>query len=419
MSNDMEISDYRDPQNLNIQLTNQQNETPQSKINKSYSNALSQNQLPKFPTKQQAILFSSIEGTKLQEYLLALGAIINPKNIIFSSRISNNRICIYLSNKEIVDKFMNDHGSIKINGEFIQARRLVTPAERLIMSNVCPTIPHEILEGQLKQLGLNLISPTTFLRIGATNPEYSHVLSFRRQIYISPPENITIPESIVISYDNTSYRIFLSQDRLSCFKCKQQGHIASQCHTENNTPLLRNTPEISTQSDHIASQYNTDTTDMTENNNPSTSTKRNISEVITPPIDISGQTSNEKDIFATPTPMKTKKSKPSSLTETSPTTKDCMAPAKKFIESESHSFALNYEQITDFFENAFGSPDPLSIAKNYTDDIPALLDMLTKIYPHLTQRSIKTRCTKIRKKIMKQINQEPPDYESDSSLETY
>ncbi|CAH2009193.1 unnamed protein product [Acanthoscelides obtectus] len=70
----------------------------------------------------------------------------------------------------------------------------------------------------------------SFLRIGATIPEYSHILSFRRQVYIAPTES-TIPESLVISHGGLSYRIFLSLDSQKCFKCNQSGHIANNCRS--------------------------------------------------------------------------------------------------------------------------------------------------------------------------------------------
>nr|CAH7756748.1 unnamed protein product [Callosobruchus chinensis] len=200
----------------------------------SYSNAVIHH-TPKHPNKDQAIIFNAVDGAKIQDYLLQLGPIVNPRNIKFCSRISNNRICIYLSSKTQVDQFLDHPGEIKINNEIIKARRMVTPADRLVISNVCPTLPHAVLRDRLLEFGINIISPITFLRIGAPLPEYSHILSFRRQAYITPTEATTIPDSLEITHEDLIYRIFLSLDSQKCYKCKESGHVASQCPSANKS----------------------------------------------------------------------------------------------------------------------------------------------------------------------------------------
>ena len=71
--------------------------------------------------------------------------------------------------------------------------------------------------------------------------EYSHVLSFRRQVYISDEDNTIIPETSFITHDNTDYRIYLSGDSPYCYKCKKQGHITTQCHATSSTSTTGNT----------------------------------------------------------------------------------------------------------------------------------------------------------------------------------
>lgn len=218
----------------------------QISASRSYSN-IAANSL--FPSKDQGIPFPSIDWVKLEEYIFAVGAKIFPKNITFASRISNNRVCIYLSNKSVVDHFMATYSSITINNQDIQARRLITPASRITLSNVCPTIPHGTLEIELKKLDLNLVSPVTFIKIGVSNPEYGHIFSFRRQVFTSPlsPES-NIPESFTLTYENTLYRIFVSVDGLTCFKCKQPGHIAVNCCNAPSAPNSESPPKPSDKS---------------------------------------------------------------------------------------------------------------------------------------------------------------------------
>lgn len=175
-----------------------------------------------FPSKEQAILMNSIDGIKIKEYITCIGNIVGPKNVLFASRISNNRVCIYVQTKELVDTIIKNHQTVKIENHEINIRRLITPAKRLILSNVCPSIPHNIIEDNLKLSGLKLVSPINFLRVGMQETEYAHVLSFRRQTYISPDDNQNIPDNILIKYEDIEYRIFISEDIIKCFICKKR-----------------------------------------------------------------------------------------------------------------------------------------------------------------------------------------------------
>uniref|UniRef100_A0A6P7FT55 Uncharacterized protein LOC114330876 n=1 Tax=Diabrotica virgifera virgifera TaxID=50390 RepID=A0A6P7FT55_DIAVI len=135
---------------------------------------------------------------------------------------------VRIKGKQLVEDFMTNRGYIEIQGEIVRSRKLITPAGRIVPSNVSFSIPHEILINELQNIGLVPASPMTFLKISATLPEYNHILSFRRQIYISP-HNLTLPESSLLEFDNTYHRIFISQDGLVCYNCQKPGHKASQC----------------------------------------------------------------------------------------------------------------------------------------------------------------------------------------------
>lgn len=104
-----------------------------------------------------------MEGLQLIDYIKDVASIIEAKNIIFASKMPNNRICIYLTTKDLVDTIIESNEIIQIINVQVTLRRLVTAAQRIIISNVCPFITQHILEKELQTHGAKLVSPINFL----------------------------------------------------------------------------------------------------------------------------------------------------------------------------------------------------------------------------------------------------------------
>uniref|UniRef100_A0A2H8TRV8 Transposon TX1 uncharacterized protein n=1 Tax=Melanaphis sacchari TaxID=742174 RepID=A0A2H8TRV8_9HEMI len=187
-----------------------------------------------FPKKEQAIILNTINEIPQIEYVKAFSKITPPKNIIFASRISNNRFCIYFRDKYTVDELIQNYSFISVNENQIPFRRLVNPAKRFIISNAHPIIPHEVITEHLLLENIKTLSPITFLKAGFQD-ELAHISSFRRQVYIHPDDTTNVPGSLIIKYDNTVFRIFLTDDTLTCYSCKQSGHTSNHCKKEPNT----------------------------------------------------------------------------------------------------------------------------------------------------------------------------------------
>lgn len=436
-------SDYRGPSNESSTL-NQPQSMPTNQV-RSYSQAAKLTPVTDiFPEREQAIVLSVVEDLKLVDYVSTVGKLIGPKNIIFASKISNNRICIYLAHTNLVDFVVSNHSITTINNKEVHIRRLITPAKRIIFSNVSPNIPHYLLETAIHNMGLKKVSPVTFLRASLPTEEFGHVLSFRRQIYVHPDDTNTLPSSIVINYKDMSYRIFLSYDELVCFVCKQAGHIANNCPnqiadttanskdtttddtsniTETHLPndTVQDTIEDVIANSEYQAQNTSDETlisDFTRAEKrcaPSTSslTSRcmSINEECTTEL-------NDLEKFVKPSSdppkNKYKKVKRSDSQDNIIPFADILLPAKTMISTANPPFDITFEQLVDFMENSHGSPDPLSISLLYTNNTPALLDMLTKIYPFITHRGTKSRLTKLRNKIYKQLNHEEQESEQGS-----
>uniref|UniRef100_A0A6P7FGR0 Uncharacterized protein LOC114329991 n=1 Tax=Diabrotica virgifera virgifera TaxID=50390 RepID=A0A6P7FGR0_DIAVI len=73
-----------------------------------------------------------------------------------------------------------------------------------------------------------------------------------------------------------------------------------------------------------------------------------------------------------------------------------------YIDSHSPHFIINSHQLKQLLENTYGSRDVLSIAEDFTEDIPKLIDMLEELHPHANTKKLKTRVTRLKKKLLKQ-----------------
>lgn len=127
------------------------------------------------PNREQAIVFNSIDRVPQKDYIIAIGQIVQPRNILFVSRISNNRFCILLSGKEILESLLTKTQIININGHEIQIRRLLNPAKRIVISNVCPSIPSHVILHSLNNLGISPTSQINHLKAGINLEGYEYI----------------------------------------------------------------------------------------------------------------------------------------------------------------------------------------------------------------------------------------------------
>ena len=120
-----------------------------------------------YPDDEQGIVFSSIPNTTIKQYLLAMKSKVkDAKNIIAASRISRDRIFVFLKSRELVQTFIDEGASIKINNEIIRGKCLRSPAKKITFSNVSASIPNSVLNTYIVDiLKFKLASPITFLRV--------------------------------------------------------------------------------------------------------------------------------------------------------------------------------------------------------------------------------------------------------------
>ena len=97
-------------------------------------------------------------------------------------------------------------------------------------------IPNSEFEKIFKR-NVKLCSRLTTLKAGMTDPDYTS----SRQAYIDPDDIEKIPSTFLITFENTSYRIFTSIDSLLCFRCKQKGYLAKDYPLTQNSNITNAT----------------------------------------------------------------------------------------------------------------------------------------------------------------------------------
>lgn len=312
---------------------------------------------------------------------------------------------------------MSTHGGIKLNNSFIPARRLVSPAKRIILSNVSPSLPHEIVEKELKQIGLKIVSPVRFIGAGISKEGYKHILSFRRQVYVILDEHERLPDSLLIYFRENAFRIFLTTDEIRCFQCKKMGHIASKCPTHTDSIVVEQTKDTSTHLPIDSSRPSVSAVQQ-EAQEPPASQITDALTIIQPSkkrqAPPSTPTDSEPILFSAeesdPQPLTTVEDKVVFIKPKSKKKKhDCSSDSNILYAEFKDSFSDRVE-VTDFYnfcnflEEVKGKQDALSVAKLYTDDVNSLVDLLIRIVRVVKTNNLKSRLKRLIKKIKKALD---------------
>ena len=110
------------------------------------------------------------------------------------------------------------NNGLTYNNTFIQINPLTLPTTRLTLSNVYPEISNQILTKQISAF-CKVVSPIKPIPLGFKDKNLSHILSFRRQVQVLIPPNVTPPDHLNFGFAGATYRVFLSTDAVRCFEC--------------------------------------------------------------------------------------------------------------------------------------------------------------------------------------------------------
>lgn len=406
-----------------------------------------------FPKKDQAIILDAIEGIDVKDYIFALAKLVPPSSILFGSRIANLRVCIYLDSSKTADNLIEVSKTVQVKDQVLPIKPLVTRNKRVVLSNVCPVIPHYVITDKLEELGIKAMTSLTFMKIGISEPGYSHILSFRRQLYISPEDEEKLPSSFQVYHEDIGYWIYTSTDSLKCFICNNTGHIAKNCpknspedagEPQNQIIPARDLQEQSQEhltEDQIEELMNsfpptqlfsaskdlkttasfpeepsieieTDKTAGTKRPHSATTEASGIEDresadnlMLIVPTDSSEYESDQPsagldgNFIMSKAGRKKKKSKQAkSPAQDERTEAQIWQDLEYEVTSSPESYPLNLKQFRSLMDVTRGKTEIKETLNKYTSNIEELVLMCQTIHPKLN-RSLKNRCTRLKKRL--------------------
>ena len=384
----------------------------------SYANVTSKTTHPK---KDQAIVLDSIDGIMLRDYLLSLSTVTKSTSMRFISRIANSRICVYMDSKQTADELIDVIKKIKVKDNLLEIRPLITRNKRIVLSNVCPIIPHEVIEEKFNEINVKILSPITYMKVGIPDPGFSHIMSFRRQLFVSPEDEKRLPESMQINYDDTNYWIYISNESMKCFVCNGIGHLAKHCPQNNQRLNLSQTPSTFTQetkemstyppiefnkpqiqnSIQLSNKLDKGKKRIHSNTSSEPSQPDQIKPIIEerPPVsDYSDETDSNYSVEEELPNNKSLKKKKKTLDNRNE--EQVWSDIKDELkESNTQTqFPLSMDQFICLLDTSRNKQNIQEVIKDYTENVSGLIDMCLYLYPKLN-KNLKNRCSRFTRKL--------------------
>uniref|UniRef100_A0A6P7G6R0 Uncharacterized protein MAL13P1.336-like n=1 Tax=Diabrotica virgifera virgifera TaxID=50390 RepID=A0A6P7G6R0_DIAVI len=144
------------------------------------------------------------------------------------------------------------------------------------------------------------------------------------------------------------------------------------------------------------------------------------------PLDITAENSNKTDTLpqfsettiSTNLTNKTSSSTSVTTNESAPVLPNVIKP--QHLSENSNSTCENASSSMKrsiVIDNVQGSPDTISVVKEFTTNMTGLLNLLQSSYQYANDRSTKTKFTKLQKKLVNHLGKDISDLDSDSSVD--
>ena len=139
-------------------------------------------------TDKHGTCFVPPEGVSLEEALLTIGELIGCENIRAASRMFH-KIGVFISNVHLTHVVVQN-GLVLDDGQYVPISSWDTPASKILLSNVLPTLSGEEILQKLGQYG-TVVSRIIKSSIRTTDGKLKHIGKFRRVCSVVLKKGVT------------------------------------------------------------------------------------------------------------------------------------------------------------------------------------------------------------------------------------
>ena len=176
----------------------------------------------------------------VEECCEAVGEVVGCASVKAASRM-NSAVVIFLDAVEKVNAVV-EHG-IVLRDTHTTVFPLVSPAKKIILSNLPPFISDVLLERELSRHG-QIVSAMKAIPSGCKAAALKHVVSFRRQLYMILKNGVE-ELNVVMKFkvDGFDYNIFATTATMKCFGCGGEGHLVRSCPNAQDAQEAQPAPQ--------------------------------------------------------------------------------------------------------------------------------------------------------------------------------
>jgi len=175
--------------------------------------------------KQLGVKCYTHPDMSIEACVRSMAGVVGPSVIVAASKMYGKAV-FFLKAERAVHLALET--GITVGGTFLAVDPVEATAHRIVISNVPPYVPSELLLPHLHLLG-EVRYGVTPLPLGLRDPSLRHIVSFRRQVFVRLAREECLEGGFDVPFQGSNHRVFWSADGVRCHACQGVGHVRKNC----------------------------------------------------------------------------------------------------------------------------------------------------------------------------------------------